>query len=164
MHYAEIKTCDVANGPGFRVSLFVSGCRNRCPGCFNKAAWDFDYGKPFTLEALLKLDNALENPNIAGLSILGGDPFEPENIEMVEAICEYVRAWHGNSKSIWVWTGYLWEDLKDLEVMKYIDVLVDGRFEEDKKDLTLPYCGSWNQRVIDVQKSLDKGCLIPLIR
>lgn len=162
INIAEIKTCDVANGPGVRVSLFVSGCRNRCPGCFNKAAWDFDYGTPFTLETLLKLDNALENPNIAGLSILGGDPFEPENIEMVEAICEYVRTWYGNSKSIWVWTGYLWEDLKDLEVMKYIDVLVDGRFEEDKKDLTLPHCGSWNQRVIDVKKSLDKGCLIPL--
>ena len=159
LHYSSIIDNDVANGPGFRVSLFVSGCRNRCPGCFNKDAWDFDYGKPFTLEALLKLDNTLENPNIAGLSILGGDPFEPENIEMVEAICEYVRAWHGNSKSIWVWTGYdfLEDDLIDLPIMKYIDVLVDGRFEEDKKDLTLKWRGSSNQRVIDIQESLRTG-------
>lgn len=159
---SEINYCDVANGPGFRVSLFVSGCRNRCHGCFNNEAWDFDYGKPFTLESLLRLDNALEKPNIDGLSILGGDPFEPENIEMVTAICEYVRAWYGNSKTIWVWTGYdfLVDGLIDLPIMKYIDVLVDGRFEEDKKDLTLPYRGSWNQKVIDVKKSVERRCAI----
>lgn len=160
---SEINYCDVANGPGFRVSLFVSGCRNRCLGCFNKDAWDFSYGEPFDMATLLKLDNALEDPNISGLSILGGDPFEPENIEMVTAIIEYVRAWHGNSKTIWVWTGYLWEDLKDLEIMKHIDVLVDGRFEEDKKDLTLAYRGSSNQRVIDAKKSVELGSAISWI-
>lgn len=162
MNYAGLNSCDVANGPGFRVSLFVSGCRNKCPGCFNAEAWDFKYGEPFTIATLLKLDNALENPNISGLSILGGDPFEPENIEMVTAICEYVRAWHGNSKSIWVWTGYdfLEDGLIDMEIMKYIDVLIDGRFEEDKKDLTLKWRGSSNQRVIDVKKSVEHRCAI----
>lgn len=162
MNYAGLNSCDVANGPGFRVSLFVSGCRNKCPGCFNKEAWDFDYGEPFTIATLLKLDNALEKPNIDGLSILGGDPFEPENIELVTAICKYVRAWYGNSKSIWVWTGYdfLEDGLIDMEIMKYIDVLIDGRFEEDKKDLTLAYRGSWNQRVIDVKKSVERRCAI----
>lgn len=146
MYYADINYCDNKNGPGTRVSLFLSD----------------HIGEPFTLATLFKLDNALEKPNIDGLSILGGDPFEPENIKMVEAIIEYVRAWHGNSKSIWVWTGYdfIEDGLIDLPFMKYIDVLVDGRFEEDKKDLTLPYRGSSNQRVIDVKKSLEYGCAI----
>lgn len=160
MNYAAINKCDVANGPGFRVSLFVSGCRNRCKGCFNPEAWDFNYGSPFTVQTMLQIDNALESDNIAGLSILGGDPFEPENIEMVTAICEYVRAWYGHSKTIWVWTGYSWEDICELPMMQYIDVLVDGRFEEDLKDLRLKYRGSSNQRVIDVKKSLERGCAI----
>lgn len=157
MHYAGIKNCDVANGPGVRVSLFVSGCRNRCPGCFNPETWNFEYGETFDLTTLFKLDNMLENPNIAGLSILGGDPFEPENIEMITAICEYVRVWYRWSKSIWVWTGYLYEDLKDLDIMKYINVLVDGRFEQDKKDLRLKWRGSSNQRVIDIRATRDAG-------
>ena len=161
MHYAGLNKCDIANGPGFRVSLFVSGCRNRCKGCFNPETWSFTYGQEFTLRTLLELDNALEDEKIAGLSILGGDPFEPENIEMVTAICEYVKVWYPG-KSIWVWTGYdfIEDGLIDMEIMKYIDVLVDGRFEESLKDLTLKWRGSSNQRVIDVKKSVEMRCAI----
>jgi anaerobic ribonucleoside-triphosphate reductase activating protein len=161
LYYAGIKNCDVANGPGFRVTLFVSGCRNRCPGCFNPETWSFTYGQEFTLKTLLQLDNALDDEKITGLSILGGDPFEPENIEMVTAICEYVKVWYPG-KSIWVWTGYdfIEDGLIDMEIMKYIDVLIDGKFEESLKDLTLKWRGSSNQRVIDVAKSVKHRCAI----
>lgn len=161
MHYSSIVNNDIANGPGIRVSLFVSGCRNRCKGCFNPETWDFEYGKRFTWETLHEIEQLLANPNIRGLSILGGDPFEPENRLEVIALCGYVRYKYPD-KDIWMWTGYdfLEDGLIDLPIMKYIDVLVDGRFEEDKKDLSLPYSGSWNQRVIDVKKSLEHRCAI----
>ena len=161
MHYSKIINCDVANGPGFRVSLFVSGCRRHCKGCFNKEAWDFEYGERFTWETLREIEQLLSNPNIEGLSILGGDPFEPENRLEVEALCGYVRHYFPE-KTIWVWTGYdfIEDNLIDLPIMKYIDVVVDGRFEEDKKDLTLKWRGSSNQRVIDVKKSVEHRCAI----
>lgn len=161
MNYAKILPFDVGNGPGFRVSLWVSGCRRHCKGCFNKEAWDFKYGQEFDGETLLELERMLENPNIEGLSILGGDPFEPENLERVDTICKLVWLYH-RGKTIWVWTGYSFEELKDIPVMKYIDVLVDGRFEEDKKDLRLKWRGSSNQRVIDVKKSLAAGEVVLL--
>lgn len=156
MNYAALKPLDIANGPGIRVSLFVSGCRRACKGCFNKEAWDFKYGKVFDIEALHELLRALDNPNVTGLSILGGDPFEPENRAAVEEICEKVRAWRPD-RDIWVWTGYDYETLKDLPVMRDIDILIDGRFEEDKKDLRLKWRGSSNQRVIDVAESRRAG-------
>ena len=156
MNYATIKKHDVANGPGVRVSLFVSGCTHHCKGCFNPETWSFTYGQEFTYETLSELDRMLDNPNISGLSILGGDPFEPENREQVENICAYVKEFHPE-KSVWCWTGYLFEDLRNLEMMDYIDVLVDGRFEESLKDLRLKYRGSSNQRVIDVKESLKSG-------
>lgn len=159
MHYGAIKPLDIANGPGCRVSLFVSGCRNRCDGCFQPETWSFTYGEEFDDIAFWELIHCLRNPNIAGLSILGGDPFEPENRKAIEAICYAVKEIFPQ-KSIWVWTGYLWEDLKDLPVMKYIDVLVDGPFKKDLKDLTLWYRGSSNQRVIDVKKSLEAGKVV----
>lgn len=161
MYYGKIRPLDVANGPGVRVSIFVSGCRNRCKGCFNPETWSFTYGREFTLRTLLELDNALDDDNIAGLSILGGDPFEPENIEMVTAICEYVKHEYP-SKTIWVWTGYdfIEDGLIDKEIMKYIDVLIDGRFDESLKDLRLKWRGSSNQRVIDVKKSVEMRCAI----
>ena len=159
MYYSKINHLDIANGPGWRVSLFVSGCRNRCPGCFNPEAWNFNYGKEFTWETLHEIERGLQSKYINGLSILGGDPFEPENQEWVETLCAYIK--HNiPDKSIWVWTGYSWEDMCELPVMKYIDVLVDGRFEEDLKDLRLKYRGSSNQRVIDVAASLERGCAI----
>lgn len=155
MHYAAINKCDIANGPGVRISLFVSGCRRRCKGCFNKEAWDFNYGQKFTWETLNELERLLNDPNIEGLSILGGDPMEPENRIEVMAICGYLK--HKCGKSIWMWTGFSWENIKDLPVLKYVDTLVDGPFVESLKDLRLPYCGSSNQRVINVPESLAAG-------
>jgi anaerobic ribonucleoside-triphosphate reductase activating protein len=121
----------------------------------------FKYGQDFNGETLKELVRLLDNPNIEGLSILGGDPFEPENREAVYEICKLVKFLRPN-RSIWVWTGYSWEDLRELPVMKYIDVLVDGRFEEDKKDLRLKWRGSSNQRVIDVAGSLKAGEVVLL--
>lgn len=152
MHYGKIKAVDIANGPGVRVSLFVSGCRNHCKGCFQPETWSFDYGEPYTLWTGEEILDALNPRYISGLSILGGDPFEPENIGEVTDLCRDVKRYYPG-KSIWIYTGYLWEDLKDLEIMQYIDVLVDGPFIEVEKDLSLRFRGSRNQRIIDVQKS-----------
>ena len=153
MHYAAINKFDIANGPGVRVSLFVSGCRRKCKGCFNREAWDFNYGEKFTWETVHEIEQLLAGPHIQGLSILGGDPFEPENRLEVMAVCAYLK--HKlPDKDIWMWSGFSWEDIKDLPVLKYVDVLVDGPFIEGMKDLSLPYSGSRNQRVIDVQESL----------
>lgn len=152
MRYGKINKTDIANGPGVRVSLFVSGCRNRCKGCFNPETWSFDYGEKFTAEVLNEILVALNREYISGLSILGGDPFEPENLEWVEAICFFVKARYPD-KTIWVYTGYLYEDLKDLDIMTLIDVLVDGPFIEAEKDLRLKFRGSQNQRIIDVKAS-----------
>ena len=160
MNYAAIKKYDIANGEGIRTSLFVSGCRNCCVGCFQPETWDFTYGQEFSSETLQELLRLLENEHVAGLSILGGDPFEPENQLCVFGICKAVKEKFGHTKSIWMWTGYLFEELMDLPVMDYIDVLVDGRFEEDLRDLTLWYRGSSNQRVIDIPTSLEVGCAI----
>ena len=159
MYYGAIKKLDIANGPGVRVSLFVSGCRNRCKGCFNPETWNFTYGEEFTDETLSKLMEALDHPNVSGISILGGDPFEPENVSCVLDICKKVKAYKSD-KSIWIWTGYNFEDLKELPIMHYLDVLIDGRFEEDKKDLRLKWRGSSNQRVILVRESLRTGEIV----
>lgn len=160
MYYGKMNPLDIANGPGVRVSLFVSGCRNHCKGCFQPETWAFDYGQPFDNYAWKKLFELLENPHVAGLSILGGDPMEPENRGPVLDICKAVRKRFGDSKSIWIWTGYLWEDIRNEAVLKYIDVLVDGPFIEAERDLSLFYRGSRNQRVIDIPKSLERGCAI----
>lgn len=159
MNYAAIKPIDIANGPGVRVSLFVSGCRLHCPGCFNKEAWDFNYGQKFTYETLHELMTALDNPNVTGLSILGGDPLEPENIPVVTEICKKVRAWRPD-RDIWLWSGRQWEDVKDLPLLWDVDVLVDGPFVEAEKDLRLAWRGSANQRVIDIPESRRRGCAI----
>lgn len=161
MKYGTIKMYDIANGPGCRVSLFVSGCRNHCKGCFQPETWDFNYGQEFTSETRQELLRLLSDPHVAGLSILGGDPFEPENRNCVLDICRTVKErFPDGDKTIWVWTGYEWEDLCDLSVMKYIDVLVDGPFMEELRDLTLFYRGSSNQRVIDVHRSAEADCAI----
>ena len=161
MYYGKIKPLSIENGPGVRVSLFVSGCRNRCPGCFQPETWNFNYGQEFTWETIHEIEKMLANPNVHGLSILGGDPFETENIGWVETLCAYVKN-NVPNRDVWVWTGYSFEDLRELSIFKYIDVLIDGPFEQDKKDLSLTYRGSWNQRVIDVSKSLEIGCVIRL--
>lgn len=158
MNYGRIKKTDIANGPGVRVSLFVSGCRNRCKGCFQPETWDFNYGEEFTLKTFVEIDNALDPDYIDGLTILGGDPFEPENIEYVTAICESIKTTQPD-KSIWIYTGYLYEDLRGLEIMRYIDVLVDGPFIESKKDISLQFRGSSNQRIIDVRATRRSGTI-----
>lgn len=156
MNYGRLNKHDIANGTGVRVSLFVSGCRNRCRGCFQPETWDFNYGEPFTLKTFFEIEDALDQKHIDGLTILGGDPFEPENIEMVTAICKAVyRLCPG--KTIWIYTGYLYENFKEHEIMRYIDVLVDGRFIEKLKDISLKFRGSSNQRIIDVPASLKSG-------
>ena len=160
MHYANIKNLDISNGPGIRVSLFVSGCRRHCKGCFNEVAQSFEYGTRFGSETLVELLRLLSNPHIKGLSVLGGEPLEPENRDTVLDICKAVRVAFGAKKTIWMWTGYSWEDVKDLSVMEYLDVLVDGPFVEEQKNLCLPYCGSENQRVIDVKMSLRGSELV----
>lgn len=159
MHYADIKMFDIANGPGVRVSLFVSGCRRGCKGCFNKEAQSFDYGKKYTYMTYRDLMFKLNNPYITGLSILGGDPCEPENQKSILKLCRNAKLAYPE-KDIWMWTGFIWEEVKDLPVMQYIDMLVDGPFIESHKNLSMPYCGSSNQRVVDVKKSLESGLAV----
>lgn len=169
MNYAEIKTTDIANGEGVRVSLFVSGCRRACKNCFNKIAWDFAYGKPFTEEVEEMLIEALSPSYIKGLTLLGGDPFEPENQAALLPFLKKVKA-RLPEKDIWCFTGYTYENgtLKEREVQRpeteelisMIDVLVDGRFVEELKDIRLKFRGSSNQRVIDVKRSISTKSIV----
>lgn len=169
MNYAEIKKTDIANGEGVRVSLFVSGCRRRCKNCFNQIAWDFDYGNPFTEEVEEEIISALTPYHIAGLTLLGGDPMEPENQRALLPFVRKVRA-RLPEKNIWCFTGYTYSDgtleedavrlSETKELISLFDVLVDGRFVEELKDIRLKFRGSANQRVIDVQKSLQSGRIV----
>ena len=169
MNYADIKIADVANGEGIRVSIFVSGCNHHCKGCFNQEAWDFNYGKEFNEECINKILNELDNPYIKGLSILGGEPLELQNQKGLLPLVKKVKERYPD-KNIWCYTGFkVDEDVMDKmyknwdetrELLSYIDVIVDGKFEEDKKDLKLRFRGSSNQRILDVQKSLKTHQLI----
>lgn len=152
MNYGKINYTDIANGPGVRVSLFVSGCRNKCKGCFNQESWDFNFGKKFTLSTLTDLLLALDKPYISGLTILGGDPLEPENLPTVTSICRTIKIIN-DSKNIWIYTGYLYEDFQNLELFDYVDVVVDGKFIESEKDISLQFRGSKNQKIVDVKRS-----------
>ncbi len=166
MNFCAIKPLDIANGSGIRVSLFVSGCRHHCKGCFQPETWDFSYGEEFSEEIENKIIELLKKPQIKGLTVLGGEPFEPENQKVLTPFLKRVRAELIN-KDIWCYTGYLFD--KELlspsrarcnytdEMLSYIDVLVDGRFVESKKNLMLKFRGSENQRIIDVKKSLKSG-------
>lgn len=159
MNYATIKTADIANGVGVRVSLFVSGCTHHCKGCFNQETWDFNYGKLFTSEVIDSIMDALNHDWIDGLSVLGGEPLHPKNHHAVLVLIHMVRR-RFPKKSIWVYTGYTFEEIKDSPILQYIDVLVDGKFIEEKKNITLQFRGSENQRVIDVQKSFAAGSVV----
>ena len=159
MNYAEIKNYDIANGPGLRVSLFVSGCTNHCPGCFNKETWDFNYGIPFTDKTIDLILEMLNNKHIAGLSLLGGDPMEESNQKALLPLVKKVKSLYPN-KDIWCYTGFLFENVHKYEILKYIDVLVDGRFIEKLKVANLRFRGSTNQRIIDVKKSTEKSEII----
>lgn len=152
MNYGKINYTDIANGPGVRVSLFVSGCRNKCEGCFNQESWDFNFGKKFTISTLTDLLLALDKPYISGLTILGGDPLEPENLPTVTSICRTIKTIN-DSKNIWIYTGYLYEDFQNLELFDYVDVVVDGKFIESQKDISLQFRGSKNQKIVDVKRS-----------
>lgn len=153
MNYSGINFCDTANGQGVRVSLFVSGCSLHCKGCFNKEAWDKNYGKVFHKTDLNKICKALANPYIDGLSILGGDPLEPYNKDVVCLIVKYVKELYPE-KTIWLWTGRKYEDVKNEEALKYVDVVVDGPFIERKKvNEQGNWFGSSNQRVIRIHES-----------
>lgn len=172
MNYCALKNCDVANGPGMRVSLFVSGCTNHCPGCFQPETWDFDYGQPFTEETEARVLKLLSPSYITGLTLLGGDPFEPCNQRGLLPLLKKIRE-QLPKKTIWAYSGFLLDGelLRDGshprcevtdEMLRYLDVLVDGRFVEAKKDVTLKFRGSGNQRIIDVPKSLEAGEVILL--
>lgn len=167
MNYAEIKKFDIANGTGVRVSLFVSGCRHRCKGCFNEEAWDFSYGKPFLRETEDDILSSLKPDYISGLSLLGGEPFEKENQEALLPFLKRVREAYP-LKDIWCYTGFTLEALLDgnartahtAEMFSLISVLVDGPFILEKKNVSLKFRGSENQRIIDLPLTLSKGEII----
>lgn len=169
MNFATIKNCDIANGPGVRVSLFVSGCTHRCKGCFNEVAWDFGYGQPFTQDTIDHILGLLAPDYIKGLTLLGGEPFEPQNQPALVALLRQVKE-KLPGKSVWAFSGYLFH--RDIlpgklgdpsvtrEFLSYLDVLVDGPFIESRKNLSLRFRGSDNQRLIDVPASLRQGTVI----
>lgn len=169
MNYATIKPRDIANGPGVRVCLFVSGCTHHCKGCFNQEAWDFDFGEPFTQETIDYILEQLSPSFVKGLTLLGGEPFEPQNQPAIVELLRQIKAKYPE-KSIWAFSGYLFD--RDIlagklgdpaitrEYLSYLDVLVDGPFIEAKKNLTLRFRGSENQRLIDVPRSLASGEIV----
>lgn len=162
MRYNKIRKMDISNGPGVRVSIFMQGCTFNCKECFNPETHDFNGGKEFNEEVINEVLKLCEDDTIVGLSILGGEPMHPNNIEGTTKLAKEFKEKFPN-KTIWVWTGFLFDrDLKDKEVLKYIDVLVDGQFVLEKKDLRLKYSGSSNQRVIDVQKSLKENKIVEI--
>lgn len=163
MNYADIRPIDVANGPGIRVSLFVSGCTHHCKECFNPETWDFAFGKPFGEEEIQTILGHLSKSYIRGLSLLGGEPFEPENQRTVLELVKRVRK-ELPDKDVWCYSGYLFENLSEGKVgsfsralLEQLDVLVDGPFVLEKKDLGLRFRGSSNQRILDVKTSLASG-------
>ena len=170
MNYAALKKTDIANGKGVRVSLFVSGCRHHCKNCFNQEAWDFNYGKKFDSKVIEEIMDALNHDYIDGLSILGGEPFEPENQAGLLMLLKEFRSKYPH-KNVWCYSGFTFDDLLGgkagdaeiiNEILLNIDVLVDGKFVEELKDASLLFRGSSNQNIIDVQASLNKGQVILL--
>ena len=166
MNFATIKPFDVANGPGVRVSLFVSGCTHRCPGCFNPETWDFQFGAPFGEAQIQTILNYLRPAHIQGLSLLGGEPLHPDNQQTVLELVQRVRQ-ELPEKDIWCYTGYLYEGLRDCKVgncsrslLEQLDILVDGPFVMEQKKLSLPFRGSENQRIIQVKESLAQGNVV----
>lgn len=169
MNYADIKQYDVANGPGIRISVFVSGCNHHCPGCFNEVAWDFNYGTPFTDETIDTIIGYMDSPHIAGLTLLGGEPMEPSNQAGLLPLVRRVKETYPD-KTIWCFTGFLFDkDILDKmyhtvpetkELLSYLDVMVDGKFVEALKNVNLRFKGSSNQRTIMVRESLESGQIV----
>lgn len=171
MNYSAIKKCDIANGDGVRTSLFVSGCRNRCKNCFNPETWDFAYGEQFTERTREEIFESVKIPSVRGITILGGEPMEPENqIELLPFLREFKSRFP--EKNVWLYTGNLYEELTGQrgeffkclpitnELLSYVDILVDGRFIEEEKSLGLRFRGSKNQRVIDMNKTRETGEIV----
>lgn len=160
MRYNKIRKMDIADGPGVRVSIFMQGCTFNCKNCFNPETHDFAGGKEFTQNTINKVIELSDNDNIEGLSILGGEPMHPKNIDGTKELAKVFKEKYPE-KNVWVWSGFQFDkDLKDKDALKYIDVLVDGQFVEELHDPTLKWRGSSNQRVIDVQKSLKENKII----
>ena len=167
MNFADIKQNDAANGPGIRVSLFVSGCTHHCKGCFNEVTWDFNYGNPFTSNEIDLIIEYLKPSHVSGLTLLGGEPMEPQNQTGILPLLRKVREVYGDTKNIWLFTGYLFDrDIcgrmcKELpeteEILSYLDVIMDGPYVEALKDLSAYFRGSSNQRAIDVPATLKNG-------
>ena len=167
MHFASIKNFDVANGVGVRVSLFVSGCNHHCEGCFNKEAWDFNYGNEFSEEEINKIIEMLKPDYIKGLTLLGGEPMEIVNQEGILPLVKKIKEIYPN-KTIWCYSGFTFDQIMKMcekwdttkELITYFDVLVDGKFELSKKDLSIRFRGSSNQRIIDMRESLKENKVI----
>lgn len=156
MHYNKIRKMDISNGPGVRVSVFMQGCVFKCKNCFNPETHDFSLGKEFTDEVIEHILDLCSNEYIEGLSILGGEPLHPKNIEGTTNLVRLFKERFSN-KTIWLWSGYTWEDyISKQDVVKYLDVVVDGRYVDSLHDFRLEFRGSSNQRLIDVKKSLRK--------
>ena len=171
MYYGAIKKNDIANGEGIRTTLFVSGCRNKCKNCFNPETWSFTYGVPFTDETEEEILSTFRSPFVAGLTVLGGEPMEPENQrDLLPFIREFKQRYP--EKTLWVYTGNLYEELTGAlgdhfkctedtaELLSYVDILVDGRYEEEKKSLGIRFRGSTNQRIIDMNKTRASGEIV----
>lgn len=160
MNYNKIRKMDISNGPGIRVSIFMQGCTFNCKNCFNKDTHDFNLGYEFNDDVIEKILNLCTLEHIEGLSILGGEPLHPKNILGTTNLCKRFKEKFPN-KTIWIWSGFLFDELKDEEVFNYVDVLVDGRFKDELKNIKLKYCGSSNQRVIDIKKSKKENrCIL----
>ena len=159
MRYNKVRKMDISNGPGVRVSVFFQGCMFHCKSCFNSETWDFNLGKEYTLDIENKILEFCKEDYIDGLSILGGEPMHPLNIDGTIHLARRFKEMYPK-KTLWAWSGYLFDEIPNKEIFKYIDVLVDGRFMVDKKDPRLKYAGSSNQRVIDVKKTIESGEII----
>ena len=156
MRYNLIRKMDISNGPGVRVSIFMQGCQFHCKNCFNPETWEFEEGKEFTKETIQKVLDLCQKNEIKGLSILGGEPMHPTNIEGTTKLAKAFKEKYPD-KTIWAWSGFKFEDLKDKDVFQYIDVLVDGQYKDELHDPTLKWRGSSNQRVIDIKESLKEN-------
>ena len=167
MNYGRIYYCDIANGIGCRTALFVSGCTHHCKGCFNEETWDFGYGEPFTEKQENEIIESLKPEYIDGLTVLGGEPMEVSNQKVLRPFLERVKA-ECPDKTIWIYSGYTWDELADPDnkrchsddtsvILGLIDILVDGRFVEELKDITLNFRGSSNQRILDMKATLERG-------
>ena len=162
MRYNKIRKMDISNGKGVRVSIFVQGCTFNCKNCFNPETHDFNGGKEFTNDTINRVLELCQNENVEGLSILGGEPMHPNNIDGVTELAKAFKEKFPN-KNIWAWTGFTYENyMKDREILKYLDVLVDGQYVDELHDFTLKWRGSSNQRVIDIPKTLKEGKVVLL--